>query len=131
LEIFYKWGNISRMIDIQVRDTGHLILFLATSISVASLASLVATEIIHLDYGLKQIWEELGQPDLFLLDTAPIHRMIIVCSPTIAEQITKVSSQYPYSVPKTWTVKDILPLVGKKSILNSEVSSGILLHGLG
>jgi hypothetical protein len=76
----------------------------------------------HTDYGLEQIWEDLGQPDLYLIDTAPIFRMLVICSPTIAEQITKASSQYPYSVPKSWTVKDLLPLVGKTSIISSEVS---------
>jgi hypothetical protein len=76
---------------------------------------------------MEQIYEELGKPDIFVLDMAPIFRVLVICSPIIAEQISKPSSQYPYSMPKSWTVADVLPLVGKQSILNSEVSIGIML----
>lgn len=96
---------------------------MALSISVIIMARLVATDIYHIDYGLEQIWEDLSQPEIYVLDTAPIFRILVVCSPTIAEQISKASSRYPYSVPKSWTVKDIMPLLGKRSILSSEVRS--------
>jgi len=79
------------------------------------------------DYGLEQIYEELGKPDIFLLDTAPIFRVLVICSPMIAEQISKPSSQYPYSMPKSWTVMDIMPLVGKQSIVTSDVRIDIML----
>jgi hypothetical protein len=48
----------------------------------------------------------------------------------IAEQVSKASSQYPYSVPKSWTVGDLTPLIGKQSIISSHVRTGLLLDGI-
>jgi hypothetical protein len=73
------------------------------------------------------MYEDLGKPDIFVVDTAPIFRVLVICSPTIAEQISKPSSQYPYSMPKSWTLSDILPLIGKQSILMSEVRIEIVV----
>lgn len=73
------------------------------------------------DYALEQIYEDLNQPDLFVLDVAPIFRVLIIASPMIAEQVSRPSPKYPYSLPKSWTMQDILPLVGKQSIISSEV----------
>jgi hypothetical protein len=122
---------MSKVIDIQVRIAPWFIVspfkFLC-GISVAALAKQASSDAYHIDYGLEHIYEDLGQPDIYVLDTAPIFRLLIVCSPTIAEQLSKPSSRYPYSLPKNWTLKDILPLIGKNSILTSEVSIGTILN---
>jgi hypothetical protein len=94
------------------------------------LAKPIASDIYYTDYGLEQIYDELGQPDIFVLDIAPIFQLLIIGSPMIAEQVSKPSSQYPYALPKSWTVTDILPLIGKQSILTSEVRIDLFLDGI-
>ncbi len=120
------------MIDIQVciviliGSSFYCFIFLCCT-SLVVLTEPVSSDIHHIDYGLEKIYEELGQPEIYVLDTAPIFRLLIICSPTIAEQLSKPSSQYPYSLPKSWTLKDIVPLIGKESIISSEVSIGVFL----
>lgn len=96
-------------------------------LSVVTLAKPVTSNIYYTDYGMEQIYEDLGKPDIFVLDTAPIFRLLVICSPMIAEQVSKASPRYPYSVPKSWTIADIMPLIGKQSIISSEVRTGLLL----
>lgn len=80
-----------------------------------------SSDLIYLDYALERIYEDLNQPDLFLLDVAPLFKVLIIASPMIAEQVSRPSLQYPYGLPKSWTMQDFLPLVGKQSIIISEV----------
>jgi hypothetical protein len=124
-----------RMIDTLVRIVycvlSHSCSFIyGCLLRVVTLAKPVTSNIYYTDYGMEQIYEELGEPDIFVLDTAPIFRLLVICSPMIAEQISKASSQYPYSVPKSWTVGDLMPLIGKQSIISSEVRIGFLLDGI-
>jgi hypothetical protein len=74
---------------------------------------------------MEKVYEDLNQPDFFVLDIAPIFRLLVICSPMMAEQISRSSSEYPYALPKSWTLKDVLPLIGKQSILVTEVSIDI------
>lgn len=82
---------------------------------------------VSLDYGLEKVYEDLNQPEFFVLDVAPILQLLVICSPMMAEQISRPSSQYPYALPKSWMVKDILPVVGKQSIIVTEVYIDIFL----
>jgi hypothetical protein len=114
------------MIDTQVRIV-YRVIFRSSFAFPLQYSQSRVSNIYYTDYGLEQIYEELGKPDIFLLDTAPIFRVLVICSPMIAEQISKPSSQYPYSMPKSWTVTDITPLVGKQSIVSSDVRIDIML----
>jgi hypothetical protein len=79
-----------------------------------------------LDYSLEHIWDDLGKPDVFLLDIQPFLKMLVITDPLIAESMTKSSTNWPYAIPKSWTVGDILPLIGKGSILAAEVSDDFI-----
>ena len=67
------------------------------------------------------MYEELGQPEVYFMDVQPIHRLLIVCSPAVAEQLTKPSSTHPYSVPKSYTMMDHSNIVGKTGLIVTNV----------
>ena len=72
---------------------------------------------------MEKIYYDLGEPEIFMLDTIPIAPIIIVISsPSIAEQISKSSKTYPWSVPKSVTMKEMKPLIGESSISAISVS---------
>lgn len=75
----------------------------------------------HPDYGFQKVWEELGRPSHFLFDLAPFgHTYLVACTPAIAEQFVQRSLTFPYSAPKSDTLKPLRPLVGRDSILTLE-----------
>lgn len=52
-----------------------------------------------------------------LVDNWPIvPPMAVIASHEVAEQVSKPSTTFPYSAPKSWSVKHISPLLGYKSI---------------
>jgi cytochrome P450 len=67
----------------------------------------------------------LGQPPLMLIDLRPIRPpMVIVGSHEIAEQISKASKLFPYSIPKMPQGYDhMVHIIGPTSILASDVRS--------
>lgn len=70
------------------------------------------------DYSFQNIWRRLGEPDWYIMDTAPItYPAIVITSPGIAEDITRVSPQYPYSWPKSPTMWSFRDLVGDETLL--------------
>lgn len=76
----------------------------------------------HGDYGFEKIYEDLGEPECFYIDFRPFHflpSMLVVTSPYIAEQISRPSSNFPYAYPKSWTMQDLVPLIGSNSIILS------------
>lgn len=75
-------------------------------------------------YGLEEIWQELGEPDCFLLDLAPLHHrgMLIVAAPQSAEMIVGSTEGFKYSLTKEASISESLkPLMGAEGIaaLNS------------
>jgi cytochrome P450 len=74
----------------------------------------------HADYIFRDMLEELGNPELFFADIRPIsYGMCVVASHNVAEQITRATKQFPYSVPKSPTFKSFGPLIGKTSIIGA------------
>lgn len=69
-----------------------------------------------------QIWESLGRPPVFLMDFRPVsHRLLIVASHAVAEQLSRTSKLFPWSVNKSPTIREHGQLLGKQSML--------VLHG--
>jgi hypothetical protein len=50
----------------------------------------------HPDYGLEEIWQELGQPGCFVLDLAPIsqHGLLVIAEPKHAEALLNPSETF-------------------------------------
>ncbi|KIV81726.1 hypothetical protein PV11_03889 [Exophiala sideris] len=73
------------------------------------------------DYGFKEVWDELGRPDAYLLDMEPAAvTFLIVTHPSVAESLVQPSPQYKYSIPKSDTYKFLRPLLGKESLITVE-----------
>ncbi|KAL1634552.1 hypothetical protein SLS56_002245 [Neofusicoccum ribis] len=93
---------------------------------------------LHSDYIFYDLVKSMGHPPIVLADFRPFHyELAIISSHEIAEQISKTSKTFPYSVPKSPTMSksslsnytasltrsgqaDVMPLVGRYSLLNAE-----------
>lgn len=65
---------------------------------------------------------ELGRPPLMLLDNWPIvPPMVVVANHAIAEQISKASPRFPYSLHKSPSVERLDTILGPSSILFKHV----------
>ncbi|KAK8085720.1 hypothetical protein PG997_006991 [Apiospora hydei] len=72
----------------------------------------------HPDIIFSEMNRALGDPPLMIVDNWPIFpTLAIIRSHEVAEQITKPSNRFPYSVPKSRSVERIVTLIGSKSIL--------------
>jgi cytochrome P450 len=75
----------------------------------------------HPDYGLEQIWQELGSPGCFLLDFAPIfHGILIVAEPQYIEPLIQPREDFKYSLPKSDTYEALKPLIGYEGMITKE-----------
>ncbi|CAN8102244.1 unnamed protein product [Discula destructiva] len=75
----------------------------------------------HIDQVFLEVCREQGGPPVLLVDLRPIlYPMLVICSPEVAEQITKPSAKWSSSTPKSPTLKDFWALTGKDSILTKE-----------
>ncbi|KAH8780055.1 cytochrome P450 52A11 [Diaporthe sp. PMI_573] len=75
----------------------------------------------HLDDVIRDYLPSVGSPPVLFVDLRPInYPMLIVCDHEIADQITKTSTRWASSTPKSPTLGDIWHLTGKHSILTSE-----------
>jgi len=68
--------------------------------------------------------ESLGSPPIMLLDLRPvIYPVLVIASHELAEQVSKMTKQWPYSMPKSPTLRTISCIVGDSSLLiNSDES---------
>ena len=75
----------------------------------------------HPDYGIEEIWHELGQPTCYLLDLAPVDRgLLVIAEPGLSEVLVNPSEQYKYSIPKSDTYNALVPLIGTESMITKE-----------
>ncbi|KAK3686206.1 cytochrome P450 [Podospora appendiculata] len=75
----------------------------------------------HIDPAFAAMSDDLGNPPLFLVDLRPVnHAMAIVTSHEVAEQFSRASKLFPWSVPKSPTINSFVHLVGRNSILTRE-----------
>ncbi|RSL74284.1 hypothetical protein CEP53_000392 [Fusarium sp. AF-6] len=75
----------------------------------------------HPDLIFAEMYEKLGRPPLIFLEMRPISKPVaLITSHDIAEQVTKSSNLFPWSTPKTPTMKDIIHLLGPSSLNSAE-----------
>lgn len=66
--------------------------------------------------------QEHGRPPVMFVDVRPLERpMLVIANNEVAEQVTKASTRWISSTPKSPTLKDIHHLTGHNSILTDEV----------
>lgn len=74
------------------------------------------------DYILEDLVNSAGRPEILFLDMRPVsYGMMVVTSHEVAEQISKATKMYPYSVTKSPTLRGFVRLIGKQSLLSEEV----------
>lgn len=77
------------------------------------------------DIVFSEIYEALGKVPVFLLDLQPVAPVLcVVCGHDVAEQVTKASRAFPYSIPKAPTTRAFEDLFGPRSIVVAEVYLG-------
>lgn len=77
-----------------------------------------------IDQVLLELSREQGNPAVILMDLRPLeYPMLVICNADVAEQISKTSSRWSSSTPKSPTLKDIKHLTGNTSIITDEVTS--------
>ncbi|KAF0325765.1 cytochrome P450 52A11 [Colletotrichum asianum] len=62
--------------------------------------------------------EQAGNPPVLFIDFWPLNNpMLLIRNHDVAEQISKQSQLWPYSLPKSPSFKEYLPLVGEHSLI--------------
>ncbi|PYH46164.1 cytochrome P450 [Aspergillus saccharolyticus JOP 1030-1] len=75
----------------------------------------------HIDHVFGEIQQSLGNPPLFLVDLRPVVGVIgIVCNHEVAEQVSRSTKAFPYSMSKSPTMKPLEPLLGPHSVITAE-----------
>ncbi|KAI1388507.1 cytochrome P450 [Hypoxylon trugodes] len=75
----------------------------------------------HPDAIFAQMRQALGQPPIMVVDNWPIvPPMVIIASHEVAEQVSKPSKEFQYSVPKSPSTTNLVNLIGPNSILNKQ-----------
>ncbi|KAK0743544.1 cytochrome P450 [Schizothecium vesticola] len=75
----------------------------------------------HPDEMFVEISEQLGRPPCFLVDARPASwPTLLVANHETAEQISRVTKQFPWAVPKSPSFQDVIHVVGYKSLLIQE-----------
>lgn len=76
------------------------------------------------DYVLHEVSKERSYPPVYFMDLRPLeYPMLVVANHEVAEQISKASTRWPSSTPKSPTLKDVWHLTGRNSMLTDEVSA--------
>lgn len=71
-----------------------------------------------IDMVFSSIFRALGKPPVMLFDLRPVtYPMVVVTSHEVAEQVSKPTKAFPWSLPKSPTINTIESLIGQKSIL--------------
>jgi cytochrome P450 len=74
-----------------------------------------------LDYAFEALHRAAGSPSVLLFDMRPVFwPILVIFSPTVAEQIVKPSKSFKYSVPKSPTMAALLPIIGPTSLISSQ-----------
>uniref|UniRef100_A0A8H7NHQ4 Cytochrome P450 n=1 Tax=Bionectria ochroleuca TaxID=29856 RepID=A0A8H7NHQ4_BIOOC len=78
----------------------------------------------HPDVIIAEMHKDLGSPPVFLIDLRPIsYPMAVVADHTVAEQISRPSKDFQYSVPKSPPNPSVGALIGPFSMLNHQNES--------
>ncbi|KAL2845518.1 cytochrome P450 [Aspergillus pseudoustus] len=77
----------------------------------------------HIDQVFLEIKDKLDNPPLFIVDLRPVlYTICVICSHEVAEQISRASRTFPYSLPKGDVLENFTPLIGERSILSAQGS---------
>lgn len=69
------------------------------------------------DQTASEIHEELGRPPVFILDLRPVtYPLLVIANHEVAEQVSRVSTLFPWSTTKSPTIKEHEPLLGTDSL---------------
>jgi len=72
----------------------------------------------HSDYFMYELVKRAGYPSMLILDPRPLNYPIcIVTSHIVAEQLSRPTPEFKYGVPKSPTFSEMIPLIGKQSLL--------------
>lgn len=75
-----------------------------------------------LDRVIRDMHEAAGRPPIFLIDNWPIiPAMTVVANHEVAEQITRPTAHFPYSLIKSPSVERLSAIIGPKSIFFKNV----------
>lgn len=71
---------------------------------------------------MAEIHKDIGSPPFFMLDMRPINPpTVVIANYELAEQLSKPSKGFPYSVHKAPTTVRMIPLIGSKAIFFHQV----------
>ncbi|KAL3461935.1 cytochrome P450 [Aspergillus heterothallicus] len=77
----------------------------------------------HIDQVFLEIHHKLTNAPLFIVDLRPVlYSICVICSHEIAEQISRASKTFPYSLPKGDVLDNFTPLIGRRSIISAQGS---------
>ncbi|KAK3360452.1 cytochrome P450 [Lasiosphaeria hispida] len=75
----------------------------------------------HIDGVFAAMSDDLGNPPMMYIDLRPVGRpMLIVNNHEAAEQVTRATKFFPWSAPKSPTIKDLVHLIGERSLLSKQ-----------
>ncbi|KAF2652552.1 cytochrome P450 [Lophiostoma macrostomum CBS 122681] len=76
----------------------------------------------HVDYIFEDLLKSIGRPELYFVDIRPVnYPMVVIASHEIAEQVSRSSKLFPYSVTKSPTLHNSFhKLIGSQSLLTAE-----------
>ncbi|KAL3484138.1 cytochrome P450 [Aspergillus germanicus] len=75
----------------------------------------------HIDQVFLEIHEKLQKSPLFVVDLRPVlYSICVICSHEVADQISRSSKAFPYSLPKGDVLANFEPLIGARSILSAQ-----------
>ncbi|KAK4160554.1 putative sterigmatocystin biosynthesis P450 monooxygenase stcS [Cladorrhinum sp. PSN259] len=78
-------------------------------------------EAMHFDAVVHQMFKNMGNPSVMLLDTRPVgYPMVVIGNHETAEQISKPNKMFPWSTPKSPTVRELSSLLGATSMVTRE-----------
>lgn len=82
----------------------------------------------HPDAMFSDMHNTLGRPPVMMVDNWPVvPPMAIIGDYEVAEQVSRASQTFPYSMPRSPSVEKIIDLIGANSILFKNVRTTIYL----
>ncbi len=70
--------------------------------------------------------KELGNPPLMFCDLRPVsYPMVVINSHEVAEEVSRSSTKFPWSTPKSPTLGTLVRVTGPESILVKQVGGDI------
>ncbi len=76
--------------------------------------------------------KELGNPPIMFFDLRPVsYPMVVINSHEVAEEVSRSSTKFPWSTPKSPTLGTLVRVIGPESILVKQVGGDFPSLGRG